>query len=226
MEGQEDGEPMSECQTARDKPADLIGKVEVPVGASGAWAIQQFTVSDDDAKQEWFRAQVQALQGRRYVPVPAGDYTRLIRDGIIVMSDTPSEMADHAAPVRRATGRVFIAGLGLGMVLQAVLDKPEVEHATVLELSEDVYKLVAPHYLWRYGPERLTIVKGDVMTWTPPKGTHRNPYDVAWFDIWDTKSGDNLDEFTRIKRRWSRWAKWRGFWAEDIIRYSVRRGCL
>lgn len=206
------------------KVQDLLRKVHVRTGEQGAWKIERFEVSEKDAEMERLHASIQGMQGRRYTPVPAGEYTRLLHGGAVVMSDTPSEMYDHWEPVRRATGRVFIAGLGLGMVLQAVLDKPGVEHATVVELSEDVYSLVAPHYLWKYGPDRLTIVTGDAISWTPPRGTHKNPYDVAWFDIWDDKCSDNLAEITRIKRRWTRWAKWRGFWAEGQIRYHARRG--
>jgi len=201
---------------------DLLRQVTVPEGVSGLWRVERFSVSEEDAAAECRRELFQAMQGRRYHPVPAGEYTRLDRGGTVVMSDTPSEMRDHYEPVRRATGRVFIAGLGLGMVLQAVLDRPDVAHATVVELSEDVYRLVAPHYQEKYGPERLTIIQGDAMTWTPPRGTHKDPYDVAWFDIWDAKTGENLAEFTRIKRRWARWAKWRGFWAEADIRYLER----
>lgn len=213
----------------RAKAKALLRQVDVPLGKDGVWEVSRFTVTKEDAEHENLQAAIQGFQGRRYTPVPMGSYTSLSRAGgvlgrTIVMSDTPSEIHDHWEPVYEAKGRVFIAGLGIGVVLQAVLDKPEVKHVTVLELSEQVIRLVAPHYLERYGSERLTVLQGDVFAYTPPRGTHKDPFDIAWFDIWDTKNSGNLADFTKIKRRWSRWAKWRGFWAEAMCRYHARRG--
>jgi len=197
-------------------------KVDVPEAELAPWKVERFTVNETDSEMKKFRAIKSALNGVHYIPVPQGIYTRLMHGNVVVMSDTPSEMRDHRYVVHKATGKVFVAGLGLGMVIQAMLDKPEVEKVIVVELSEKVIKLVGPHYKERYG-DRLDIQQGDALAWTPPKGTHHDPFDVAWFDIWTYKSEDNLPQITKLKRRWVRWAKWRGFWAEDEIRWHRRK---
>jgi len=197
-------------------------KVDVPEGTDGPYRIERFTVTEDDAEMDAMFASIAAFQGRRQMAVPEGTYTRLMRGGAIVMSDTPQEMYEHLSFVRKASGRVLIAGLGIGMVLQAVLDKDDVGHVTVVELSEAVLRMVAPHYRARYG-ERVEIVQGNILDWCPPKDTHLNPYDAAWFDIWDTKCSDHVKDMTRLNRRFARWARWKGCWAQDEMRHQAQR---
>src|SRR5258708_655534 len=124
-------------------------KVNVPEGKSGVWQVEKFTVSAEDEKLERLRAMISFSSRGRFVP--AGTYTALKRNGEIIMSDTPDEIRDHYDAIYEAKGHVLINGLGLGVYLQAVLNKPEVEHVTVIELSDDVLKLVAPHYQAKYG---------------------------------------------------------------------------
>lgn len=189
----------------------IIKQVDVPSGTSGNWTVEKFTVTGNE------------FQGFGPRFVPPGTYTRLLLGRTVVMSDTPDEMRDHYEAVRKATGNVLIAGLGLGMVLQAVLDKPDVKHVRVIEKSKDVIALVAPTYVEKYG-NRLTIVNADIFEWSPPKcAIVAGGYDCAWFDIWNNLCTDNLAEMTRLKRRYGRWAKWKGCWGEDLLRHEARR---
>lgn len=64
--------------------------------------------------------------------IPAGVYRRLSCDNEVVMSNTPMEIRTCEAFIERATGRILINGLGLGMVLHAILQKPDVTHVTVI----------------------------------------------------------------------------------------------
>jgi spermidine synthase len=135
------------------------------------------------------------------------------------MSDTPAEQDDHREFVQRARGRILINGLGLGMVLQACLERRKwqsdeyaVEHATVVEISPAVIALVAPHYQARYG-DRLTIVQADALTWQPPKGER---YAAVWHDIWPDICTDNLPQMHTLHRRYGRRADWQGSWARWI----------
>ena len=131
------------------------------------------------------------------------------------MTDTPSELRDLREPARRAVGgRVLVNGLGLGIVLQAVLEEPAVEHLTVVEASDDVITLVAPHWVERYGG-RLTVVHADAFKWRPPRGAR---YEVVWHDIWDDITTDNLAGMRRLHAKYSRRCGWQGSWC--------RRGCM
>jgi hypothetical protein len=145
-----------------------------------------------------------------------GTYTRLDVDGRLWMSDTDDEKRDHAEPfweAQRRGGRVLIHGLGLGMVVKAVLALPQVEHVDVVEIDPRVVKHVGPHY----AGERCTIHLGDALTHQWPAGAR---WDVVWHDIWPTITGDNLPQMHRLHRRFGRRAGWQGSWA----RWHAERG--
>lgn len=188
----------------------LIEKVSIPSGERGMWKVEKIEIDKEQAEFSKLRA---VFDGRGRLE--AGTYTRLHhRTRGIVMSDSPDEMRDHLEIVIRATGHVLINGLGLGMVIAAVLRRPAVERVTVIEIDPDVIALVAPHYAC----DRLEVIQSCAYSWKPPKGAH---YGAVWHDIWDTLCGDNLAQMTRLKRKYSRRCDWQGCWGEDFIR---RRG--
>ncbi|MCV5648158.1 hypothetical protein OFN55_36090, partial [Escherichia coli] len=78
--------------------------------------------------------------------IPPGRYRRLSNGWDVVMSNTPMEIRTCQDFIERATGRVLINGLGLGMVLHAILQKDDVTHVTVIEKEQDVINLVAASF--------------------------------------------------------------------------------
>lgn len=195
----------------------MIPKVDVPEGASGKWRIERFEITEFEANIEKLRAAFNPQRPYR-APEP-GMYTRLIFNGSIIMSDTPAEVRDHIAPVRRARGHVLITGLGLGLVANACLLKPEVESVTVIEIDPDVIKLVEPHYSRKF-PHKFRLHQADAFTWKPINGER---YSVVWHDIWPDISMDNLPEMTKLKRRFARRADWQGCWSESDCRAQRER---
>jgi hypothetical protein len=184
-------------------------KVTIPEGESGDWKVTRF-----EAKPDSIAAMREAMHGRNYVP---GSYTRLSRAGVVVMTDTPDEIRDHFVPIQMAKGRVLINGLGLGMVLQGILSSPEVTHIDVVEQSEDVLKLVAPSYT----DPRIAYHHADALDIQWPK---RTKWDVVWHDIWDNLCSDNLQEMTRLKRKYGRRCSWQGCWGESYCRQLQKMG--
>ena len=87
----------------------------VPEGTHGVALVKHFTV-DREASQ------MTALRGGRSY-VPEGRYAQLKVRGEMVMSDTRYERQTNSSIVYRATGRVLVAGYGLGMILTAILRK-------------------------------------------------------------------------------------------------------
>jgi len=199
-----------------------LRKVDVPTGRSGRFKVERFNVSEASARR--FNA-VNFCRRAEDRDIEAGTYTRLVRepairhlqgdDPVVVMSDTPAELRDHAEAVERAHGRCLVNGLGLGVVAKAMLDKPEVSHVTVVESSIDVVSLTGDYYrsMPRY-EGRLEIVVSDALSWKPPRGA---TWDVVWHDIWDMISADNWESMKRLHRRYGRRAGWQGSWCRDRV---------
>jgi spermidine synthase len=178
-------------------------KVTLPEMEKGEWKVEHFTTDRTDFHS--------LLRGRG---VPVGEtFTRLRRNGTLVMSDTPAEMSDHRWAVRKAKGSCLISGLGIGMVLKNILLKPEVTDVTVVEISQDLIDLIAPHY----PDDRVTFVCADVLTWKPPKGKR---YDMVWHDIWDNICADNLPEMQKLHRRYGRKSAWQGSWCKEECKWG------
>jgi spermidine synthase len=186
---------------------------------SGKWSVQRFTLTEQDAMLFNIREVTNLKPTPR--PIAAGTYTRLCRGMDVIMSDTPAEMIDHEEVVRRATGRCLVAGLGLGMVTVAMLDKPEVTQVTVVEQSSDVLALVQPTLKAKYPSDRLRIVQGNILE--SAVLADDGPWDVAWFDIWDNIYEDNLEDMARLKRMYRNHARWMGCWAERECRLARKR---
>lgn len=183
----------------------MIEKVSLPESRSGRWAIERFTVAEPMAVARFWH-------GAR-APRP-GTYTRLMRGSTLVMSDTPAEMRDHIIAVHKAHGHCLINGLGLGMVLAAVLRKPEVSAVTVVEVSGELIEMVGPHYR----DPRVTFVTADAYEYTPPKNLR---FGMVWHDIWDTISVENLEGMKRLHRKYGRRAEWQGSWCRSECEWMV-----
>jgi hypothetical protein len=177
-----------------------IEKVSVPEGRSGAWAVERFN---------WQCPQTQNLP--YWQRTPSGKYTRLVHDRIgTVMADSEPEMRDHIEAVPWARGRVLINGLGLGMVLGAILAKPDVERVTVVEVERNVIELVGPYYAC----DRLETVCASAFDYEPAAGTRFN---AVWHDIWPAVDVHKLTEMLQLRRKYAPISDWQGCWAEDRV---------
>ena len=86
----------------------------------GVARISIFNVDEKGAKSFNLR---QMLAGNSVGFINPGNYVRLHVDGELMMSDTPFERRTNEEFVRKASGKVMIAGLGIGMILNALRDK-------------------------------------------------------------------------------------------------------
>ena len=188
---------------------DIDYRVQVPEGASGDWLVERFTVDENAAALERMRMFNPSSRGRG---VPEGTYTRLMHGGTVVMSDTPDEIRDHREPIWHSKGRVLLNGLGLGVVLGLLLNNEQVEHVDVVEKAAAVIQLVGPSY----DDPRVTIHCADAFeqakSW--PRGSH---WTVAWHDIWNHLSTDNLPDMHQLHRSYGRRTDWQGSWGRELI---------
>lgn len=191
----------------------MLKKVDVPEGAAGQWRIERFEVTKADADFQTMRC---VIKGRMHRAIDPGVYTRLTCNGSVIMSDTPMEMRGHWEAYHQARGHVLVNGLGLGMIVDNILDKEEVERVTVLEISQDVIGLVEPHLRERHGADKLNIVLGDAYTYKWPVG---QTFDYAWHDIWPDVCVDNLKGMERLHRRYGKRVKGQGSWSKrELLR--------
>jgi 16S rRNA A1518/A1519 N6-dimethyltransferase RsmA/KsgA/DIM1 with predicted DNA glycosylase/AP lyase activity len=188
-------------------------EIDVPDGKSGEWEIKTMT-AQEPSPTEKARA-VFSEYGRI---VPPGTYKGLFRNNSIIMSNTPDEIRDSRYFINIAKGDVLINGLGLGVVLKAILDKPQINSVTVIESSQDVINLVAPTYK---NDKRVTIIHDDAFTYTPPKGKR---YNAVWHDIWDGITSDNLPEMTKLHRKYARKTDYQDSWCKSMCQRIKKHG--
>lgn len=183
-------------------------------GVKGIAKVEHFTVSKAESMLTSFRG------GLDYVP--EGRYARLYVGNTLMMSDTRMERSSNYTVARKAHGDVLIAGLGLGMVLSAILSKPEVKSVTVIEKHQDVIDLIAPHF----NPSKLSIICADIFEWQPPKS---RKFDTIYFDIWPDICTDNLEQIAKLHQRFKGKLNranpncWMGSWMRDYLRSHRQR---
>lgn len=174
--------------------------------------IKHYRVDDADSRFAMMRAM---MNGDPFGGTdPARTYCRLgvktEKGWVLMMSDTDLEHRTNARFLYNATGDVLIAGLGLGMIVHPLLEKPDIRSVTIIEKYQAVIDAVG-HTL---DDPRVRIIHADIDTWTPDKAT---VYDTIYFDIWPTRSENNFPQINRLHRRFRKFLRdpktsWIGSW--------------
>lgn len=132
--------------------------------------------------------------GGRIMRMYDGHYTRLVVDGQMMMSDTAMERWSNKDFVVNANGRVFIAGLGLGLIIKPLLEKEHITEIVVVEKYQDVIDLVEP----KFKHPKLKVICADIFEYKPAKG---EMFDTIYFDIWPKISTENLSEMKTLSNK-------------------------
>lgn len=185
--------------------------ISVPDGVSGDWSVETFEVDPMGSAL----SHIQAKHG--LMGVTPGQYKRLKRNSTVVMSNTPMEIRTNSWIIHCGEGDILINGLGLGMVVSALLAKDTVTSITVIEKSADVIKLVAPTY---QNDPRFNVIQADAFEYQPPKGIR---YDYVWHDIWDDICADNLPQMHKLHRKYGRRCDHQGSWSREVCEEIMKR---
>lgn len=138
-------------------------------GKVGSALLSKFEISSSD-----FYAKIQGI--------PSGNYVRLLVNGELVMSDTNMEKRTNSTFCLKAHGDVLIGGLGIGLILLEVQDKPNVRSITIVEKSKDVIDLVGVQLPLK---NNVRIINADVFTYKPDM-----KYNTIYMDIWPSINSD------------------------------------
>lgn len=191
----------------------------------GRWRRKSFTITEHMAVRMHLQAVAEGgpnMQMRIARTVPPGKYMTLLRKAtpgelediesgdlvdalspdagderyVPIMSDTPSEINEHSEVIEEASGDVLITGLGLGVIVSALLAKPDVRTITVVEIDKDVIALTGPYYA---DEPRVTIINADALKAAEMLEDEGQHFDYAWHDIWSYISEGNLSDDTRAE---------------------------
>lgn len=165
----------------------------IPDGTTENFKVSTFELDEHFVNFEKMRSAISGRYRETYA-LRAGKYLRLysLKENQIVMSNTPMEMETNVNFVTVAHGNVFVAGLGIGLVLLAIQNKPEVTEITILEKEQEVIDLIAKHLPLN---SKVKLVKGDAFTYKTDE-----KFDVLYFDIWNSISAENYEEMKALTK--------------------------
>ena len=153
------------------------------------WKLEKFKIEQGN-----FSAMVDGIM--------PGTYIRLLHNGECVMSDTSMEQRTNLRFCSKAYGDIIIGGLGIGMIVMAIQDKPEVRSITIIEKNQEVIDLVASQLKFN---DKVSIICADVFEWKPKRGVK---YDMTYMDIWNWINEDVYKkEVQPLKRKYVRFLR-------------------
>jgi len=165
-------------------------KVNIPEGSSGDFRIEKIKTDHYCGSDE-----------------PLDTYTVLFNPHHNIMQDTTREYREHEEFLDDAYGDILVAGLGLGMIHQSLIDNPNVNSVTIIEKYQEVIDLV-----WEHCPkdENFRLVHADIYEWTPD-----SKWDVGWFDSW-VGENDQSEYKKLMKERYGSVVSYIRFWNKMI----------
>ena len=134
-------------------------KVNIPEATSGDFRIEHVTTDSYCGS-----------------PEPMDTYTVLFNEHHNIMQDTTREYVEHEQFLKSVYGDILIAGLGLGMINQPLMDNPNVKSVTIIEKFQDVIDMV-----WDHCPKnkKFRLIHDDIYKWDID-----SKFDIGWFDSW------------------------------------------
>ena len=145
-----------------------------------------------------------------------GNYVRLHVNNQLMMSDTAMERKTNRYFVQNATGRVLIAGLGVGLIIQAIIDKESVTEVVVIEKYQDVIDLVEPIYKH----PKLKVICADIFEYDIPK---EEKFDTIYFDIWADISIDNLEQMKVLHAKYRKNKRSNDTWVDSWMKDRLKK---
>lgn len=119
--------------------------------------------------------------GRFYIEAPSSLWDRN-NESQPMMVDNDFERETNQPFLDNAFGDILIGGLGIGLVIYAVMNDPAVTSITIIEKHQEVIDLIMTQASFN---EKVTIIQGDYHLYTPEQ-----QYNTIWLDDWTTQDED------------------------------------
>lgn len=196
---------------------------------SGEWTLETFQLSEAERKNFVMRQMFRSTPTKAYdYHIKSNkDYIRLCRGKEVWMSDTPMEMGTCMEFMTSAHGKVFVAGLGIGVTLLPVIENPNVEKIVVAELDQNVIDI------WEKASANIDTSKVEIHNFDchePEKFLEKGEkFDTLWFDIWVNICADNYPETKELYKKYRKYInydnenRYVGFWMRDYIKEEYHR---
>jgi hypothetical protein len=157
---------------------------------------------------------------RGLVPVKEREWLRLWKGDQLWMSSTPMELESQAHALSEMTGRVLIAGGGLGITLYNAIQKKEVEEVVLLEIDNGLVKWLRRQMMGREwsGLDKATLIWHDAtvrMNLPYSDLTTEKDFDFLWVDIWERLGEEKALADVRCVQKAAQ-AKQVGWWGMEL----------
>lgn len=143
-------------------------------------------------------------------------------DNQVWMSCTPMEMASHYVPIKKAKGRVGVAGLGMGYYILRIMNKKSVKSIDLYEIDEKVINIFKKEFSNRKGFEKINFIQGNLFD-----NLKNTDYDFFYNDIYPTLgSTEAIDDMKYIKKQYPKIKNYH-YWGLELDFYdSIRKGSI
>lgn len=193
--------------------------IKIPENVRGKWALKQEFLAP---YEPFVCRDFKVLPDGRMLPQIAFfkekySFPAVLENGREWMTLQPNEMVTTWPAIGEARGRVLTFGMGLGYFAYHAAEKPEVESATVVDLSADVLELFRTHILPQFpNKEKIKLVQKDAYAFA--EEDMAGNFDFVFADIWHDV-GDGREPYLKMKQYEQRFPDIRfSFWLEDTIK--------
>ena len=123
-------------------------------------------------------------------------YPAIIQKDRIWMSIIPHEIETMREPIKNASGKVLVLGLGLGYYLYHISQKASVKEIDVIEIDENVISIFKKYLINKFPKKnKIKIIHADAIKYLKDNKKH---YDYVFADIWHNV-GDGEMLYLKLK---------------------------